>query len=76
MDYLENGFMSATYLIPTTPIPADVTGSVSQVGIALNGTELSAPAPVDDILSNYTIAAFDDWGGHINTPRLSLPCSD
>jgi hypothetical protein len=67
MEYLEDGVLSATYLIPVTPIPADVTGSVSQVGIALNGTELSAPAPVDDILSNYTIAAFDDCGGHINT---------
>ena len=67
MDYLDGGVLSATYLIPTTPIPADVTGDVSQVGIALNGTELSAPAPVDDILSNYTIAAFDDCGGHINT---------
>ncbi len=66
MDYI-NGGISATYLIPTTPIPADVTGAVSQVGIALNGTELSAPAPVSDILSNYTIAAFDDCGGHVNT---------
>ena len=51
MDYLDGGVMSATYLIPTTPIPADIAGSVSQVGIALNGTELSAPAPVSDILS-------------------------
>ena len=66
MDYLADLDVSATYLIPVTPQVADTTGSVSQVGLALNGTELSAPAPVDDILSNYTIAAFDDCGGHIN----------
>jgi hypothetical protein len=27
---------------------------------------LAQAAPVDAILSNYTIAAFDDCGGHIN----------
>ena len=67
MDYLDGGVQSATYMIPTTPIAAATTGNVSQVGIALNGTELSASAPVNDILSNFTIAAFDDCGGHINT---------
>ncbi|PWQ95701.1 YHYH protein [Leucothrix arctica] len=66
MDYLADLDVTATYLIPVTPQVADTTGSVSQVGVALNGTELSAPAPVDDILGNYTIAAFDDCGGHIN----------
>lgn len=35
-------------------------------GIALDGAELSGPAPVDAILEAYTIAAFDDCGGHIN----------
>jgi hypothetical protein len=66
LDYIDGG-ISATYLIPTTPTPADTTGSVTQVGIALNGSELSAPAPLADIIGNYTIAAFDDCGGHINT---------
>ncbi len=35
-------------------------------GIALNGVEFSAPAPLNNILSAYTIAPFDDAGGHIN----------
>lgn len=34
--------------------------------MTLNGVGLAPPAPVDDILANYTIAAFDDCGGHIN----------
>ncbi|UZR98962.1 YHYH protein [Chondrinema litorale] len=35
-------------------------------GIAFNGVEFSASAPLDDILGAYTIAPFDDAGGHIN----------
>lgn len=66
MDYIDGG-IAVTYLIPTAPVPADELGRIRQVGVALNGIELSAPAPVNDILSNYTIAAFDDCGGHINT---------
>jgi hypothetical protein len=41
-------------------------GIPSTRGIALNGVEYSAPAPVNNILSAYTIAPFDDAGGHIN----------
>lgn len=63
--YLEDDF-SLTTLIPTTPIPAAQTARVRTAGIALDGSELSGPAPVDDILGAYTIAAFDDCGGHIN----------
>lgn len=68
LSYLDDNF-SRSYLIPTTPIPAARTGRagrVHTVGIALDGTELSAAAPVDAILGSYTIAAFDDCGGHIN----------
>lgn len=65
LSYLDNDF-SLTFLIPTTPIPAAKTGRVRTAGIALDGTELSGPAPVDAILGAYTIAAFDDCGGHIN----------
>lgn len=35
-------------------------------GLALNGVEFSAPAPVNAILEAYTLAPFDDAGGHIN----------
>ena len=65
LSYLEDNF-SLTYLIPVTPIPASDTGRLRTVGIALDGTELSGPAPINAILESYTIAAFDDCGGHIN----------
>lgn len=66
LDYYDGG-ISSTYLIPTTPTLADAPGSPStEVGVTLNGVQLAAPAPVDAILSNYTIAAFDDCGGHVN----------
>lgn len=38
----------------------------SGVGLALNGVKLEAPAPVHAILGAYTIAPFDDCGGHVN----------
>ncbi|MFW8591125.1 YHYH protein [Glaciecola sp. 2405UD65-10] len=65
LDYLDDDF-SVTYLIPVTPIPAVETGRVRTAGISLDGSELSGPAPIDAILGAYTIAAFDDCGGHIN----------
>lgn len=66
LSYLDDGF-SRTFLIPTTPIPAkDTSGRVRTAGIALDGTELSGSAPISAILGAYTIAAFDDCGGHIN----------
>ena len=66
LDYLGGG-VNKTFLIPVTPILADAPGSLStDVGLTLNGVELAAPAPVDAILSAYTIAAFDDCGGHVN----------
>ncbi|WP_233268595.1 YHYH protein [Cellulophaga sp. L1A9] len=38
----------------------------SSRGLAFNGVVFDAPAPVDNILGAYTIAPFDDAGGHIN----------
>ena len=68
MSYVGGG-VSRTYLIPVKPVAlANRTGSVrrSGVGVALNGITLDPPAPVDRIKAAYTIAAFDDCGGHIN----------
>lgn len=68
MSYV-NGGVSKTYLIPTTPVPlTSGTGSIGRtgVGVALNGIPMDPPAPVDAIKAAYTIAAFDDCGGHIN----------
>jgi hypothetical protein len=67
MEYVDGG-ISQSFLIPVTPTMASSTTSVSDddVGITLNGVILAPPAPVEAILSNYTIAAFDDCAGHIN----------
>jgi len=35
-------------------------------GLAFNGVRFDAPAPTDAILGAYTLAPFDDAGGHIN----------
>lgn len=70
--------LTQTYLIPVTPVRLDVPvdfggmgppGQVSgpsQRGIAFNGIVFDAPAPTNAILGAYTLAPFDDAGGHIN----------
>lgn len=71
--------VSQTWLIPITPVYQDTPTQYamgpggpggarvpSTRGLALNGVEFSAPAPVNNILGAYTIAPFDDAGGHIN----------
>ena len=68
MSYVGGG-ISRTVLIPVTPVAlSSGTGAIDQngVGVALNGIVLDAPAPVDNIKAAYTIAAFDDNGGHVN----------
>lgn len=68
IDYIEEGTTS-TYLIPVTPVPLDTPeelDGMGVVGLAFNGVDYDPPAPVDAILSAYTIAAFDDCGGHVN----------
>lgn len=57
-----------TYVIPlqpteaARPTPTNRTGA----GIAFNGVRLDGPAPLEAILGAYTIAPFDDCGGHVN----------
>ena len=70
--------LSQTYLIPVTPVelenpvsfggmgPPGTNNGPSQRGIAFNGVVFDAPAPTDAILGAYTLAPFDDAGGHIN----------
>ncbi len=60
--------VSRTYLIPTAPVPLASQAEIgrSSVGISLGGIGFDPPAPVDAILGAYTIAAFDDCGGHVN----------
>ncbi|WP_341368005.1 YHYH protein [Yoonia sp. BS5-3] len=59
---------SLTYVIPLEPVLSDTPARTNQAGsgIAFNGGRLDGPAPVDAILGAYTIAAFDDCGGHVN----------
>ncbi len=69
--------LTATYTIPKTPVklatavqfggpgPQGNSGP-SQRGVAFNGIVFDAPAPTDAILGAYTLAPFDDAGGHIN----------
>ncbi len=68
MEWLDNGEpVTSTVLIPTTPVLANSPErAFGNLGITLNGVIVAASAPVDAILGAYTIAAFDDCGGHIN----------
>ena len=72
--------VSQTYLIPVTPVKLDTpvdfatmgppgmggNDGPSNRGIAFNGVVFDAAAPTDAILGAYTLAPFDDAGGHIN----------
>nr|WP_238566585.1 YHYH protein [Nonlabens ulvanivorans] len=74
--YITN--LTSTFVIPITPVldatytfatmggPMGGTSGPSTRGVALNGMEFSAPAPTSNILAAYTLAPFDDAGGHIN----------
>jgi hypothetical protein len=67
--------LTKTIYIPVTPVkltspisfgagPGSPGPSIR--GIAFNGVVFDAPAPVNIILAAYTLAPFDDAGGHIN----------
>lgn len=67
--------LTTTTYIPVTPKKATAStafgtgpGSTapSTRGVAFNGIIFDAPAPTSVILAAYTLAPFDDAGGHIN----------
>lgn len=69
--------MTQTYIIPILPVKQSTSiafggggpgggNGPSQRGIAFNGVVFDAPAPTDAILGAYTLAPFDDAGGHVN----------
>ncbi len=68
LEWLANGEpITTTVLIPTRPVAAEQSSSPRGIqGITLDGVRIDASAPVDAILGAYTIAAFDDCGGHYN----------
>ncbi len=55
-------------LVPVSPVMASspITDSNGDLGVTINGLVIAPSAPVDAILGAYTIAAFDDCGGHFN----------
>ncbi len=73
-DYISD--LQRSWLIPIDPLklttserfagPGPQGGGPTVRGIAFNGVEFSASAPVNNILAAYTLAPFDDAGGHIN----------
>ncbi len=67
--------LTKTIYIPVTPIKltspisfggGPMSSGPSVRGIAFNGVVFDAPAPANVILAAYTLAPFDDAGGHIN----------
>ena len=69
--------LTDTFYIPVSPKasasitkfggPGPQSRGPSVRGIAFNGVRFDAPAPVNNILGAYTLAPFDDAGGHINS---------
>lgn len=55
-------------LVPATPMRASSasTNVGTDLGVTINGLVIAPSAPVEAILGAYTIAAFDDCGGHFN----------
>jgi len=68
LEWLTDGEpVSTTLLLPIEPVLAEAPGtSRGNLGVTLDGVVIANSAPVDAILSAYTIAAFDDCGGHYN----------
>jgi hypothetical protein len=68
IEWLDNGEpIPVTVEVPVTPLlAAEPTDVGMTLGVTLDGVRIENSAPVDAILGAYTIAAFDDCGGHIN----------
>lgn len=60
--------ITLTFVIPLNPEVTDTPNDThfSGSGITFDGIRLDAPAPVEAILGAYTVAPFDDCGGHVN----------
>ena len=83
IEWVEGGkAIPATVEIPVEPTMADEPTTVGgKVGVTLDGVMIEGSAPIDLILGNYTIGAFDDCGGHVNPQEgyhvhAATGCSD
>ena len=76
------GPIAATVQIPVVPVLADSSTEAGGVlGVTLDGVRIEGSAPIDLILGNYTIGAFDPCGGHVNPQEgyhmhATTGCSD
>ena len=76
------GPIAATVEIPVTPVmAASPTNAGGTLGVTLDGVVIENSAPIDLILGNYTIGAFDPCGGHVNPQEgyhmhATTGCSD
>ncbi len=76
------GAIPATVEIPVTPVVAESpTSAGTTLGVTLDGVLIENSAPIDLILGNYTIGAFDPCGGHVNPQEgyhmhATTGCSD
>lgn len=67
LEWLDGGQpVTSTVLIPVTPVPGSASATSGTQGVTLDGVVIAESAPVSAILGAYTIAAFDDCGGHFN----------
>lgn len=82
IEWLDGGQpISTTVEIPITPILAESPNSAGTIGVTLSGVPIASSAPIDLILGNYTIGAFDPCGGHVNPQEgyhihATTGCSD
>ena len=59
--------LTNTLIIPIRPVLTSRATPISRRGgVGFSGVRFDGPAPVRAILSAYTLAPFDDCGGHIN----------
>ena len=76
------GPIPATVQIPITPSrAANPTAASGALGVTLDGVLIESSAPIDLILGNFTIGAFDPCGGHVNPQEgyhmhATTGCSD
>lgn len=67
VSFIDDG-LTTTHIIPLSPVDASspTETRTAGVGVGFSGVLFDASAPVDAILGAYTLAPFDDCGGHIN----------
>ena len=76
------GPIPATVHIPIIPVVSDTRTIVgTTLGVTLDGVLIESSAPIDLIVGNYTIGAFDPCGGHVNPQEgyhmhATTGCSD